>query len=106
MRRVEYGDERVPELRAKLQEISPLTQVDKLRMPLLVVTGANDPRVPASEADQIIDAVRARGGTAWHLLARNEGHGFRRKENGDFLFWTTLAFWQRNLLGDTPAPAN
>lgn len=99
LRRIEYGDERVPELRAKLQEISPLTQVDKLKMPLLVVTGANDPRVPASEADQIIEAVRSRGGTAWHLLARNEGHGFRRKENGDFLFWTTLAFWRQNLLG-------
>ncbi|MDM7954766.1 prolyl oligopeptidase family serine peptidase [Blastomonas sp.] len=99
LRRFEYGDERVPELRAKLEEISPLTRVDELKMPLLVVTGANDPRVPASEADQIIDAVRSRGGVAWHLLARNEGHGFRRKENADFLFWTTLAFWQRHLLG-------
>lgn len=99
LRRFEYGDERVPELRAKLQEISPLTRVDELKMPLLVVTGANDPRVPASEANQIIEAVRSRGGIAWHLLARNEGHGFRRKENADFLFWTTLAFWQRHLLG-------
>lgn len=99
LRRFEYGDERVPELRAKLEEISPLTRVEELKMPLLVVTGANDPRVPASEADQIIDAVRSRGGIAWHLLARNEGHGFRRKENADFLFWTTLAFWQRHLLG-------
>ncbi|MCG6119122.1 MAG: prolyl oligopeptidase family serine peptidase [Blastomonas sp.] len=99
LRRFEYGDERVPALRAKLEEISPLTRVDELKMPLLVVTGANDPRVPASEADQIITAVRSRGGVAWHLLARNEGHGFRRKENADFLFWTTLAFWQRHLLG-------
>lgn len=106
LRRVEYGDERIPELRAKLQEISPLTRVDELKMPLLVVTGANDPRVPASEADQIIDAVRSRGGTAWHLLARNEGHGFRRKENADFLFWTTLAFWQRHLLGAKDASAD
>jgi dipeptidyl aminopeptidase/acylaminoacyl peptidase len=105
LRRVEYGDERNPAQRAKLQEISPLTRVDQLKMPLMVVTGANDPRVPASEADQIIDAVRARGGTAWHLLARNEGHGFRRKENADFLFWATLAFWQQHLLGtrDTAA---
>ncbi|WP_040370397.1 prolyl oligopeptidase family serine peptidase [Blastomonas sp. AAP53] len=99
LRRIEYGDERIPQLRTKLEEISPLTQVDRLKMPLLVVTGANDPRVPASEADQIIDAVRSRGGTAWHLLARNEGHGFRRKENADYLFWTTLAFWQQHLLG-------
>ena len=99
LRRFEYGDERVPALRAKLEEISPLTRVDELKIPLLVVTGANDPRVPASEADQIIEAVRSRGGSAWHLLARNEGHGFRRKENADYMFWTTLAFWQRHLLG-------
>ncbi|WP_373488676.1 S9 family peptidase [Blastomonas sp.] len=104
LRRVEYGDERIPEQRAKLEAISPLARVDELKMPLLVVTGANDPRVPASEADQIIDAVRSRGGIAWHLLARNEGHGFRRKENGDFLFWTTLAFWQRYLLRDGKQP--
>lgn len=106
LRRIEYGDERNPQLRAKLQEISPLTRVDELKLPLLVVTGANDPRVPASEADQIIKAVRSRGGTAWHLLARNEGHGFRRKENADFLFWTTLAFWEQHLLEDRAKPVN
>jgi dipeptidyl aminopeptidase/acylaminoacyl peptidase len=72
----------------------------------MVVTGANDPRVPASEADQIIDAVRSHGGTAWHLLARNEGHGFRRKENADYLFWATLAFWQQHLLGAQPGAAD
>jgi dipeptidyl aminopeptidase/acylaminoacyl peptidase len=106
LRRVEYGDERIPELRAKLAEISPLTRVDELKVPLLIATGANDPRVPASEADQIIAAVRARGGTAWHLLARNEGHGFRRKENADFMFWTQLAFWQKHLLGRTDGAAD
>jgi len=99
LRRVEYGDERVAEQRAKLEAISPLTQVDRLKLPLLVVTGANDPRVPASEADQIIAAVRNRGGTAWHLLAENEGHGYRRKENADYQFWATLLFWQQTLLG-------
>lgn len=106
LRRIEYGDERVPALRAKLEEISPLTQVDRLKLPLFVVTGANDPRVPASEADQIIDAVRSRGGSAWHLLARNEGHGFRRKENADYLFWATLAFWQKHLLEAQPGAAD
>ena len=106
LRRIEYGDERIPALRAKLEEISPLTQVNRLKLPLFVVTGANDPRVPASEADQIIEAVRSQGGTAWHLLARNEGHGFRRKENADFLFWATLAFWQQHLLGDQPGAAD
>jgi dipeptidyl aminopeptidase/acylaminoacyl peptidase len=98
LRRVEYGDERDPAQRAKLQEISPLTSVDKLRIPLLVVTGANDPRVPQSEADQIVAAVRAKGRTAWHLIGKNEGHGFAKKENIDYQFWTEVQFWKQNLL--------
>lgn len=100
LRRVEYGDERDPKQKAKLLEISPLTSVDKLTIPLMVVTGGNDPRVPASEADQIIKAVRAKGGTAWSLLGQNEGHGFAKKENQDYQFWTSLIFWQKNLLGE------
>lgn len=100
LRRVEYGDERDPAQRAKLLEISPMTSVDKLTIPLMVVTGGNDPRVPASEADQIVKAVRAKGRTAWHLLGQNEGHGFAKKENADYQFWTSLMFWQETLLKD------
>ena len=99
LRRVEYGDERDPKQRAKLLEISPLTQIDKLSIPLLVVTGANDPRVPKSEADQAVAAVRAKGRSAWHLIGMNEGHGFAKKENADYQFWTELMFWKANLLG-------
>lgn len=99
LRRVEYGDERVPEQRAKLLEISPLTRAKELRIPLMVVTGGNDPRVPPSEANQMVAAVRANGVTAWHLLARDEGHGYAKKENQDYQFWTALQFWQANLLG-------
>ena len=98
LRRVEYGDERVPEQRAKLEEISPLLRASEIKVPLMVVTGANDPRVPASEADQIIAAVRANGRPAWHLLAENEGHGFRKKANADYQFWASLIFWQKYLL--------
>ena len=98
LRRVEYGDERIPEQRAKLLAISPLTSVDKITKPMMVVTGGNDPRVPASEADQIVKAIRANGGTAWHLLGTNEGHGFAKKENIDYNFWTSLMFWQQTLL--------
>lgn len=99
LRRVEYGDERDPKQRAKLIEISPLTQIDKLTIPLLVVTGANDPRVPKSEADQAVAAVRAKGRPAWHLVGMNEGHGFAKKENADYQFWVELMFWQKHLLG-------
>ena len=98
LRRVEYGDERDPAQRKKLIEISPLTRVADIRKPLFVVTGANDPRVPPSEADQIVAAVRNNGGTAWHLVGTNEGHGFAKKENADYNFWTSLLFWQKYLL--------
>lgn len=100
LRRVEYGDERDPAQRAQLEAISPLNAVDRITVPLLVATGGNDPRVPASEADQIVEAVRANGGQAWHLLAQNEGHGFHKKENEDYYFWTSLLFWKQTLLDD------
>lgn len=99
LRRVEYGDERNAAERTKLLEISPMTRSKELRIPLMVVTGGNDPRVPASEADQMVAAVRANGSTAWHLLGKNEGHGFAKKENQDYQFWTSLMFWQSTLLG-------
>ncbi|MFT3997115.1 MAG: prolyl oligopeptidase family serine peptidase [Asticcacaulis sp.] len=98
LRRVEYGDERDPKQRVKLLEISPMTSVDKLSLPLMVVTGANDPRVPKSEADQMVAAVRAKGGMTWHLVGMDEGHGFAKKANQDYQFWTSLMFWQKTLL--------
>jgi dipeptidyl aminopeptidase/acylaminoacyl peptidase len=97
LRRVEYGDERDPVQRAKLMEISPLTSVAKLDIPLMVVTGGRDPRVPPSEAAQMVSAVRERGSLVWHLLAEDEGHGFAKKANQDYEFWTSLLFWQETL---------
>ena len=61
-RRAEYGDERDPDMRAFLRRISPLTNADRISRPLLVVHGKNDPRVPISEAEQIVNRVRGRGG--------------------------------------------
>ena len=98
LRRVEYGDERDPAQRAQLMQISPLRRIGEIETPLFVVQGANDPRVPASEADQIVKAVRANGQEVWYLLGQNEGHGFGKKENQDYLFWTSLMFWQKHLL--------
>ncbi|KAB7648528.1 S9 family peptidase [Polymorphobacter fuscus] len=98
LRRVEYGDERVPAQRAKLMAISPLTHVKDIKIPLVVVTGSNDPRVKPSESIQMVDAVRAGGGQAWHLIAANEGHGYQKKENQDYEFLTRLVFWDRTLL--------
>lgn len=100
LRRVEYGDERVPEQRAKLIEISPLTRVNEIEKPMFVITGANDPRVPKSEADQMVAAIRANGGEAWHLVAADEGHGFAKKANADYAFLAQLTFWRKHLLGE------
>ena len=101
LRRVEYGDERDATQKAKLLEISPMTRVRDIKVPLLVVTGANDPRVPQSEADQMVAAVRQGGGTAWHIVAADEGHGYAKKENRDYATLAVLTFWRRFLLGET-----
>lgn len=99
LRRVEYGDERDPAQRRKLIEISPLTRVNEIEKPMFVITGANDPRVPKSEADQIVAAIRKNGGAAWHVVAADEGHGFAKKANADYAFLAQLAFWEKYLLG-------
>ena len=83
LRRPEYGDERDPEMRAHLEAISPLNHVDRINVPLFVVQGQNDPRVPVTEAEQIVAALRAQDTPVWYMNALNEGHGFRRKENRD-----------------------
>ncbi|MGJ3231627.1 MAG: prolyl oligopeptidase family serine peptidase [Oceanicaulis sp.] len=84
LRRAEYGDERDPEMYEFLQSISPANQADKITAPLFIIQGANDPRVPASEAEQILSAVREAGEDPWYLLALDEGHGFAKKSNRDF----------------------
>ncbi len=84
VRRPEYGDERDPEMRAFLEKISPLNNAKAITKPLFIIQGLNDPRVPASEADQMKEIVRSNGGEVWYLGAKDEGHGFRKKKNRDF----------------------
>jgi dienelactone hydrolase/Tol biopolymer transport system component len=92
LRRVEYGDERDPAMKAFLDRISPLTQAARIRKPLFVIQGKNDPRVPYTEAEQIVQRVRDNGTPVWYLRAENEGHGFVRKENADFRFYAMVKF--------------
>lgn len=101
-RRREYGDEREPQMREFLQSISPLTRAAEIRKPLFVIQGANDPRVPRSEAEQIVQAVRANGQSAWYLLAMDEGHGFRKKDNRDRMAEAVVQFLDQHLLPPTP----
>ncbi len=98
LRRVEYGDERDPAMRAHLDRISPLTQAHRIRKPLFVVQGRNDPRVPYTEAEQIVERARANGTPVWYLRAENEGHGFARKENADYRFYAVVKFIETVLL--------
>ncbi len=92
LRREEYGDERDPKIRAYLSRISPLTNAAQIRKPLLVVQGLNDPRVPATESQQMVYRVRSRGQEVWYLAAKDEGHGFRRKANQDIYLQTAAMF--------------
>jgi dipeptidyl aminopeptidase/acylaminoacyl peptidase len=92
LRRAEYGDERDPDTRSFLRRISPLTNADRITRPLLVVQGKNDPRVPTSQAELIVNRVRAKGGEVWYLLAADEGHGYRKKQNRDAYYLTFAQF--------------
>ena len=98
LRRAEYGDERDPAMRAFLDRISPLSNAHRIKKPLFVVQGRNDPRVPYTEAEQIVERARANGTTVWYLRAENEGHGFARKENADFRFYALVKFVETVLL--------
>jgi dipeptidyl aminopeptidase/acylaminoacyl peptidase len=97
-RRYEYGDERDPEMRQYLERISPLNNVERIHMPLLVVQGRNDPRVPASESEQIVQALRDRGQPVWYIEALNEGHGYERGENRRVYEQAVALFFQHYLL--------
>jgi dipeptidyl aminopeptidase/acylaminoacyl peptidase len=104
LRRAEYGDERDPAVRAVQERISPLHHADAVRAALYVIQGRNDPRVPQSEAEQIVSAVRLSGQEVWYLLALDEGHGFQKKENRDHAFVTTVLFLERTLAQGAAVP--
>jgi dipeptidyl aminopeptidase/acylaminoacyl peptidase len=91
-RRAEYGDERDPDMRAFLRRISPLTNAERISRPVLVVHGKNDPRVPLSEAEQMVYRLRGRGGDVWYLQAGDEGHGFEKKPDRDAYYRTFAQF--------------
>lgn len=98
LRRAEYGDERDDEMRQFLDKISPNNNVSKIKRPLLVVQGKNDPRVPLGESEQMVQALRDQGGTVWYLMAKDEGHGFAKKPNADVQFLVTIQFLLEHLL--------
>lgn len=98
LRRAEYGDERDPDMRKHLEAISPNNHVDKINVPMFVVQGENDPRVPVTEAEQIVAALQGAGKTVWYMNALNEGHGYSKKENRDIYEQATVLFFEQHLL--------
>ena len=98
LRRVEYGDERVPDMRAFFERIAPLNNAQKITKPLFVVQGLNDPRVPYTEAEQIVATVKKNGTPVWFMMAKDEGHGFAKKPNADYQFYATVEFARQTLL--------
>lgn len=98
LRRVEYGDERDSSMKAFFDKISPTNNVHKIKKSLFIVQGGNDPRVPRTEAVQMKEAVQKNGTPVWYLEAKDEGHGFRKKNNADFQFYSTILFMKKYLL--------
>jgi dipeptidyl aminopeptidase/acylaminoacyl peptidase len=98
LRRAEYGDERDPEMRAHLEKISPVNNVEKIKVPMFIVQGENDPRVPVTEATQMVEALRAEGQTVWYMNALNEGHGYRKRDNRDIYQQATMMFLRQHLV--------
>ena len=98
LRRAEYGDERDPKMKAVFDRISPANHADQIKARLFVAQGRNDPRVPYTEAEQIVKAVRANGQPAWYLLFNDEGHGFQKKSNSDYFGAASILFWKQYLL--------
>jgi dipeptidyl aminopeptidase/acylaminoacyl peptidase len=98
LRRVEYGDERDPTMRAHFEKISPLNNAQRITKPLFVIHGRNDPRVPYTEAEQIVAQLKKQKTPVWFLMANDEGHGFAKKNNQDFQFLATILFMRETLL--------
>jgi dipeptidyl aminopeptidase/acylaminoacyl peptidase len=98
LRRVEYGDERIPEMATFFEKMAPLNNIDKIKKPLFIIQGTNDPRVPVTEATQMRDKLKANGNVVWYLEAKDEGHGFRKKANVDFQRLAVIRFMQEYLV--------
>lgn len=100
LRRAEYGDEREPSMAEFHKAIAPLNNAHKISKPLFVAQGFNDPRVPYTEAEQIVSKVRGNGGDVWYLMFADEGHGFAKKTNKDYYDAASMLFWKEHLLDE------
>ena len=101
LRRVEYGDEREPKMRAFLESISPIRHVDRIGVPLFIYQGTKEPRVPLAESRQMVASLRKQGKTVWYVEAENEGHGMNRPQHIFYTGASILKFLETYLLSET-----
>ena len=102
--RIEYGNIDDPDDRRFFAELSPITHVGNVRAPLMVLHGANDPRDPVTEADQLVAAIRSRSGDVEYLRFPDEGHGIRKLSNRIIAYRRIAAFLERTLVPRTLTP--
>lgn len=98
LRRAEYGDERDSKMAAFFDKTAPLNNTDKIKKPMFIIQGTNDPRVPVTEAMQMRDKLKAQGNTVWYLEAKDEGHAFKKKANIDYVRLAIIRFMQEYLV--------
>ncbi|MDJ1468532.1 S9 family peptidase [Xanthocytophaga flava] len=102
LRRAEYGDERDPKMNLHLEQISPLTNIKNITKPMLVFQGKNDPRVPISESEQMVNALKNNSNSVWYIMAKDEGHGITKKANRDQVNVAIAQFLEKFLIGELP----
>ncbi|MDF7810468.1 prolyl oligopeptidase family serine peptidase [Hymenobacter sp. YC55] len=98
LRRVEYGDERDPAMQAVFEQISPINKIKNITKPMLVYQGKNDPRVPLSESEQMVDGLKKQGTKVWYIMAKDEGHSLAKKANRDYTYGAMMLFLRDNLV--------
>lgn len=97
LRRAEYGDERKPEMAAVFEKISPIKNIKNITKPMLIYQGKNDPRVPLSESEQMVDSLKKQGNKIWYVMANDEGHSLAKKANRDYMYMAMIMFIKENI---------
>lgn len=92
-----WYDQDIPEEKKIMKQVSPVFHIDKIKKPLFVVQGANDPRVNIDESDQIVDSLRSKGFDVPYMVKYDEGHGFGKEENRMRLYETMMGFLAKHL---------
>ncbi len=98
VQRAEYGDERDASIRSFMEKTAPVNNAQKIKRPILIVHGKNDPRHSVSEAEAMVQAAKKSSLPVWYLLAKDEGHGFEKTANRNYRLYTTILFVKEFLL--------